>query len=419
MLRALRSVKFVDREAATGGARTETEQITVFGLHYQYSMSDETHNPAFGFQPVAVLSETDEPVLSLTAIKHAETAAAEREATQLIAEAVKIASDAVLPNDLILLDAFRERLTACSDTNNIWIADDLHSEVTGDLFSGSGRYWSCGSKLCSHCVAKQSRRARSKFRKAIDRQKLYVGEDLYFVTLTQVNPDLSILQTRELINRAWQLFRKRRYIRRIIAGYGKAEEFTVTKNGIHYHLHAIVRSRFIRYRLFRQIWTECVQTAFMEKGLPLQISNADGLLSCKISKIHNVEKALKEVCKYITKSDSWRKIRQSDLLDIVRCERFPRMFELGGSFAAEHEDVLESETTDGNTRPILDTEALSDAPRQRTAAGWRNDVSQMSFWQWQINLQTEIEQCKRVRRAELRRKYPFATFRTLAEITGR
>ena len=378
----------------------------------------ELHDTVLDLSPVAVLSETDSQPLSLTALKHVQTAAAEREAAQLIAEAVEIATNENLPGDMPLLDAFRARLTACNSKDNIWIADDLHSEVTGELFSGSGHYWSCGSKLCSHCVAKQSRRARSKFRKAIDKQKLFVGEDLYFVTLTQVNPDLSILQTRELINRAWSLFRKRRYIRRIIAGYGKAEEFTVTKNGIHYHLHAIVRSRFIRYRLFRQIWTECVQTAFMEKGLPLQISNADGLLSCKISKIHNVEKALKEVCKYITKSDSWRKIRQSDLLDIVRCERFPRMFELGGSFAAEHADVLEGETTDGDTRHILDTEVLSDARRQPTAAGWRNDVSQMSFWQWEINLQTEIEQCKRVRKAELRRKYPFATFRTLAQIAG-
>ncbi len=381
-------------------------------------MLGETHNKVLDLSPVAVLSETSGDILSLTALKHAERAAAEREATQLIAEAVKLASDEVLPNDLILLDAFRERLTACSDKNNIWIADDLHSEVTGDLYSGSGRYWSCGSKLCAHCVAKQSRRARAKFRKAIDRQKLFVGEDLYFVTLTQVNPDLSILQTRALINRAWQLFRKRRYIRRIIAGYGKAEEFTVTKNGIHYHLHAIVRSKFIRYRLFRQIWTESVQTAFQEAALTLTVNNADGLLSVKINKIHNIESALKEVCKYITKSDSWRKIRQSDLLDIVRCERFPRMFELGGTFAAEHEDVLESELADDIDRPILDTEALSDAPRQRTAAGWRNDVSQMSFWQWKINLQTEIEQCKRVRKAELARKYPFATFRTLADLAA-
>lgn len=378
----------------------------------------ELHDTVLDFQPVAVSSETVEVPLSLTALKHVQTAAAEREASQLIAEAIEIATNDVLPPDMLLLDAFRERLQACSDKNNIWVADDLHSEVAGDLFSGSGRYWSCGSKLCSHCVAKQSRRARSKFRKAIDRQKLFVGEDLYFVTLTQVNPDLSILETRGLINRAWQMFRKRRYIRRIVAGYGKAEEFTVTAAGIHYHLHLIIRSKFIRYRLFRQIWTECVAAAFLESGRTLEVKNADGLLSCKINKILNIEKAVKEVCKYITKSDSWRKIRQTDLLDIVRCSRFPRMFELGGTFAAAREDATGSELADDDTRPILDTEALSDAPRQRTAAGWRNDVSQMSFWQWKITLQTEIEQCKRVRKAELARKYPFATFRTLADLAA-
>lgn len=351
-----------------------------------------------------------------TTLEHIDHQLANREAALSIASTLQQIANQRLPDDIFLIDKYCTRLTACQDTANIWIAEDLHSETTGECYNANGRYWNCGLKLCPHCLAVQARRNRRKVTRALDNLKMLVGTDLYFVTMTQTNPNLSLIQSRDLINRAWSLFRKRRYIRRIISGYAKSEEFTLTASGIHYHLHLIINSKFVKYDLFRRLWTESVATAWSDAGLSLKVQNSDDLLSCRIDRLHDRQKAIKELCKYITKSDSWEKLKPEHLLEVVRTERFPRMFELGGTLALPSEKSASGKDADTDTRHILDTEDLSDAPRTRTAANWRDPLDTLDFWQWKITLQSQIEQCKRVRKAELARKYPWATFRTIADI---
>ena len=332
-----------------------------------------------------------------------------------LCRAIKTATDQEQPPDMLLHDAMCVRLMACCDESNIWLAEDLHSEQTGDLYPANGRLWRCNSKLCPDCIARQSSQNRKKLQRALDRQKLWTNEDYYFVTLTQVNPDLPILDTRSLMNRAWTLFRKRRYIRRIVAGYVKSEEFTVTPNGVHYHLHLIIRSKFVRYRLFRQLWTESVRQAYEEEQLELNVKTSDKLLWVDIQKTYDIKKAVKEVCKYITKADSWQKIRTSDLFEIIRTSRFPRMFELGGSFAESCEDPQRVLLAPPDLRPILDTEPISDALGHEPAASWRKNLTEYSFFAWTANLQAQIQSTQRARRIDLAKKYPYAAFQTLKE----
>jgi hypothetical protein len=48
--------------------------------------------------------------------------------------------------------------------------------------------------------------------------------------------------------------------------------------------------------------------------------------------IYDLHGAVKEVCKYITKSDSWEKIPAEHLLEITEIRRWDRMFEISGRF---------------------------------------------------------------------------------------
>ena len=329
----------------------------------------------------------------------------QRTASLNVIKAIETATNQQLPRDITLMDAYANRLRRCADPVNTWIAEDLHNEDTGELFNGSGRLWACSCKLCPYCLSKQSKRNRKKLQIAIDRQRLFVGEDFYFLTLTQPNPNLPLLEVRSLMNEAWKLFRKRRYIRRQIAGYCKAEEFTVTKTGIHYHYHLHVRSKYLRYQYIRQQWTESLIQAYTNAGRSFFANTQDGLALVKINKITDHKKAINEVAKYITKADSWEKIPTTDLLEIIRIERFPRMFELGGTYKPEIEE-----------KTILDTESISDAEAEQPPILWREYIRSKGLQAYQSKLAEDIDQARTHRLRHLTAKYPYATFKTLADL---
>lgn len=318
--------------------------------------------------------------------------------------------------DANVIQGLAYRIARCAGTDNIWFAKDLHSEQSGDLYNGHGRYWRCHSKLCSDCVKFHASKNRKKLLAAIANQKLWTNEDYYFITFTQVNKNLSLLQSRAVINRAWSLFRKRRYVRRQLNGYCKTEEFTVTAKGIHYHMHGMFRSKFLKYQLIRRLWTECVAEAEEYYHCKTEVTNADGMLSVVIKKIYDTDRAAKELCKYITKSSSWEQIPQSDLLDIAKIERFPRMFELGGSFSLSCKDRTKTFRTIVEKDTILDTETVSDALEREQAASWRKEVEVLPIQQWRQNIELGIQAVQRVRKIDLAKQFPFATFKTLAEV---
>lgn len=367
----------------------------------------------------------------------ADVPAQRREYALDLATAIRRATDRALPDDMPVMDAACVRLLECADPSNIWLAKDLHREDTGDLYHGHGRLWRCHSKLCPDCTAYNARRCRRKLTLSLDNQKLWTNEQYYFLTFTQTNPNLTLLESRALINRAWSLFRKRNYIRRRFVGWAKSEEFTVTENGVHYHIHLIARAKFIQYDLVRKFWTECVSAAWHEQGLTLRVANKDEMLSvtaCRLdgswcircAKRHDVRSAVKEVAKYITKATSWLKVSDSDLLDIVRTQRFPRMFELGGTFAHSCDDparvktrlaapAAEPQVSPEQTRHILDTECTTDEVATAHPASWREEVYQFAFWAWKANLAAEIQTVKRTRRIALAKKYPYAQLKTLKE----
>jgi hypothetical protein len=279
------------------------------------------------------------------------------------------------PHNEILLGLYH-RLQACAFRQNHWIGEDLHNAETGELYEGNGNFWGCGSRLCPSCVAKLSRRSRKQLRLALEEQKLNVGENYQFITLTMPNPGLPLLQTRAIMDRAWSLFRKRDFFKEKIRGGSKSEEFTVTENGYHYHFHLLCVCRFLSYDRLRQEWTDCLIKAFDKYNQTCEIQTSDGLAMVKVERVsgkRNIENAVLEVCKYITKNDSWEKIPPSDLIEIASIKRFPRMFELFGCFRAGRmngdsassidaapKEASEKYKESNGKYTILDTKQISD-----------------------------------------------------------
>ncbi len=295
------------------------------------------------------------------------------------------------------ITALRLRIAHCNDLGNHYLKFEENR-------TSSGRFWRCGSKLCADCLASQSRRNRKKLRTALQQQQLIIGEQLSFVTLTMTNPRLPLVEARELIDRAWTLLRKRKLFADLISGGAKSEEFTLTQRGYNYHLHLIIRHRYLLYQELRRVWTECVEQAFHEAKRELVINTKDKLLLVNVQRISSRERSIQELCKYVTKSSSWTKIPTEDLRSIALMRRWHRMFELFGSF---------------RDKTILDTARLSDGeavalPRKK---GWRDRLADIGLTLYSLQLAEEVRNAKDFQRRALEKQSPQCRIYAFNELT--
>lgn len=316
-----------------------------------------------------------------------------------------------LPDDFGELTAYAHRIRLCNRKRNQWLGEDLHN-ADGECYNATGRLWTCGLKLCSYCIAKQARRNRTRARTALSRDKLTGYETYKFVTLTMPNPGKSVTETRVLIYTAWTLLRKLKFWRERVFGYIKDEEFTVTKAGINYHIHLIIRSKFIPKDILRTAWTYCLRSSFAGADLPLTINTADDLAICDIRKITSLDAAIKECCKYITKSSSWRDLPRTHLLDICRIRRFNRMFELGGVFRQTTATTDAEKKRRYKIETRLDTTGLSDGT---LFEHWRDTAEKRDPLQYLRSLHAQVENNSAFRRHQLRRKFPYAKLTQLKD----
>jgi hypothetical protein len=341
-----------------------------------------------------------------------------------------------------------ERIKRCCSDDNLFVGEDFHTG-DGELFEGRGSLWACNSRLCPNCVGKLSRRNRKIIRYVIENQKLLVGENWFFVTFTMPNQNLKNLTLpliAEIMQTAWKRFsaletrpnKKPNWFQKTTTGGFKNAEFTYTANdNYHYHLHsllvaksAIKKDNFIKIRTH---WTKALRFAFKKFDVPLEVNTKDGLAVVNLVKVDwtNREKTINELCKYVTKNDSWSKIPIEQLAHIVAVPRFWRMFESFGvcrktarqmnetavisSANADIETVNRSENS--NNYAYLDTKELINRQRfervkQRRVA-WRIRVKTIPFWQYRMELDEEIADVQRFRRFQLQRKFQFARFQTL------
>lgn len=326
-------------------------------------------------------------------------------------------SDAIYaeaPDDYVELQLLATRIQQCNSDGNGWYGTDLHSKQTGELFNGGGKFWRCCSKLCPSCLADQSRRVRKQIREVLRTEKLLTGEYRKFITLTIPNLGLSITESRRILYRAWSLFRKRKWFKQTILGAFKSEEFTLSKRGYHYHCHLLAKTKYVHYHKFRSEWTECVTESLRRSGHSIEILTSDGLAIANCKNITSLDDAIKEVAKYVTKSNSWKRIDAKHLLDVARISRWPRMFEMIGDWKPSNRlGVASDEEAAKDNKTILDTSSITDG--ERSEHGWKRKAKAIGAAAYLPELQSQIAQTFTYRREAILRRFPYATLHRLYE----
>jgi hypothetical protein len=238
--------------------------------------------------------------------------------------------------------------------------------------------------------------------------------------------------------------KKPTWFQNIIRGGFKNCEFTYTENEIyHYHLHTLLvakskigRDNFVEIR--RQ-WTKALTFAFAKFGIELKINSKDGLANVFVEKrkfnSRNRERTINELCKYVTKNESWSEIPIDQLETIVAVPRFWRMFESFGVCRQTARKMNEktvktpanadiesvNQSANPNDDAYLDKNNLinrragsqKDERVKQKRVAWRIRAKEIPLWQYRLELADEIEEVQKFRKFQLQRKFEFATFQTL------
>ncbi len=367
-----------------------------------------------------------------------------------------------------------DRIRVCGSPSNVWLGTDLHNE-DGDCFDGHGTLWRCGEMLCPYCLPVRRRRLRRRVRSAIGGIVPRGGEKWRLLTLTAPTmPGVPVMAVLGIFNRAWSLFRKRKWwVDKVRAGV-KGNEFTLgdvkriedegrswdfSIDGYHVHTHLLALSGWVSWVELGEEWTICLEKALIEGGYDASMNTVHGravvdvrLVVDKAKKRRGVvswEGAVNEVCKYITKAESWLEIPDGQLVEVASVARWSRMLEMLGDCRsvvtsgnplidaadpAPVENSFSRNSVDGDSSTAyLDTKALSDGclpfpEPSRVPQGLIIDVDKREcdrgptlrmlcvseprdVWLKLLNRRVTIVQA--YRRGLLTKKYPFAEFKTL------
>ena len=251
------------------------------------------------------------------------------------------------------------------------------------------------------------------------------------------------------INEAFRLLTNRLFWKSRVAGGVKSVEFTVRPEGFHVHIHLLVLADFIpvdakweqkmaAYMTRRNLAIGNLQSE-MKHCLRAVGSEVLGDVVVFVKDVRrrgerdnphlvSLDKALMETCKYLTKSESWDKIPDEQLVKVAEVERWPRMFELLG--AARCGKAKAPEASDNKTEAVQggeastssiyhhglstsDDELKGDGKRPRSQT-WRRLLVALSWDEWVGEMRRRIQRAQAYRKAQLAEKFPFARFKTLA-----
>ncbi len=357
-------------------------------------------------------------------------------------------------SDNKIIEAIIYRLEKCNLNENLWVAEDLHT-ADGECFAGRGVYSSCGSRFCSQCVSIPSRRNAKIAGYALDKLK---HRDLRFVVLTM--PDdalshLSLLQQHDVFYKAWRLLTtKSKWWKGFVRGVIRSNEFTAKldrKNLYHYHTNLLLDCPYLPHLTLKQEWTKYLKKSFKHFGIEWHCPTENGFPNVYIKRIVSKvndekkeigrEKVISELCKYATKPQDWDNVPIEDIEEIAELERFPRMFEVLGSFSdvrpkpqqktvnSPENAINEKDNFNSNlnTDNYVHTNSISvpkiyassnhfgRPPPKLKQKSWfrRLRDNEITLEQYKIEYSFTILRTIRFRKLQLRLKYPFATFQTL------
>jgi hypothetical protein len=370
--------------------------------------------------------------------------------------ATLVAAAATAADDKISL-GYAERMQACARRQNFYYGEDFLDSATGELHEGFGILFGCGLKLCQSCTARAAARNRRIARQAVQATKLLrrehfchesgkwviEEEKLRFVTLTIPKINASLIITFAILRRAFDLFRKLKFTKDYFGGFIKSGEFTVREDHTyHAHIHLLAISFFLPEAHIKWHWTNCVEKACNEFGIEFEAKQAN----VNLKLVDSLDRAIKEICKYMTKTESWEKIPSDQLLEITRIKRWDRLFEVTGRFRqtlkllnAEKERSSsdlghEVSLTEGKKHgePYFNTKGISDGETsgdlgysEETAAkpheilkkmkreNWRDIIERDGLEKYLEIFYRQLDYGQKIRKLRLILKFPTATFSDL------
>jgi hypothetical protein len=345
------------------------------------------------------------------------------------------------------------RMARCAEEQNLWTARGLLNQ-DGEPFDGVGNLWSCGHRLCPSCCAAIARESRRQAREAISYLKTLLDaqtrwrwrfRSLVLTMPLMVGADVS--EAIERINAAFSKLTNRMFWKSRLVGGVKSVEFTVRPDGYHAHIHLLVLSDFIPVD---------AQTEAKWKGYSKKHGLAPGNLRAELAHclravgaqmegepvvaVYDVrrqgqrargdntislEAALQETCKYVTKSESWDKIPDAQLVKVAEVARWRRMFELLGKARLSKREVPATDNERFEVEVAHDAEAAEpslvhtpplsngDGVRGGRVETWRVMLTVKNFSEWCADMERRIERAREFRRDQLAWKYPCADFKTL------
>ncbi len=353
-----------------------------------------------------------------------------------------------------IIEAIIYRLEKCNLNENLWVAEDLHT-AEGECFPGRGHFSGCGSRFCSQCVSIPSRRNAKIAGYALDKLK---HRDLRFVVLTMPDDALShllLLQQHDVFYKAWRLLTtKSKWWKGFVRGVIRSDEFTAKlnrKNLYHYHTNLLLDCPYLPHLTLKQEWTKYLKKSFKHFGIEWHCPTKNGLPDVYIKRIVSKvkdekkeisrEKVIIELCKYATKPQDWDNVPIEDIAEIIELGRFPRMFEVLGSFSDVRpkpqqipinfpENVINEQdnfNSNLNAKTYVHTNFITvpkiyassnhfgrppPKPRQKSWFRRLRD-NEITLEQYKIEYSFTILRTIRFRKIQLRQRYPFATFQTL------
>jgi hypothetical protein len=262
-----------------------------------------------------------------------------------------------------------------------------------ELFDGVGVLAGCGSRLCPACSGDLRRRSRKRARAGLKAAE-GAGGLRFLTLTQPTPRGASLVEVLKVFQDAWRRLTKKQFWMDRALGCVKGVEFTVNDLGYHVHAHLIVVGSYIERDKAQELktiewrqhkkevaasrglkvieteklpalgnlqeaWESCLRAAWSAADWLVIDSDADvdsvsagrvvvdmrsatagvGVDVRAVRSKHSKDfgdtdistaDALKEVLKYVTKSESWLKLPDHHLVEIASVRRWSRMFEVLG-----------------------------------------------------------------------------------------
>ncbi|MBS1766006.1 MAG: hypothetical protein JST05_01190 [Acidobacteria bacterium] len=287
----------------------------------------------------------------------------------------------------------------------VGIVEEIHEDGRVERHEEAAAATRHSSRLNTNYIEAQRRRNRKKAKAGIRQARAAMTKAEWYqhrhphmrgrlafclttLTLPRVENPHPLLEVKRIV-RALDLFRKRdswtSHVRGAVKGIEMKVGVFMGTITIHVHAHILMLAKWWEWKALRGEWFDCIARATRDiygedldrEALEARVEGGVVTDIRTVKTAHHggevdLESALQETLKYITKPDDWEalvkagQVGRDFLLELEEIERWPRMFELMGAARGAKTSPAKDADAEGG-RGFLDTACLSDGTAQEPA----------------------------------------------------